>query len=66
MTVSDVVSLAVRKMTGTSLSLARSRRHTSKPSMSGSTTSSTIRSGLVAVASASASMPVALVVTAQP
>jgi hypothetical protein len=34
--------------------------------MSGSTTSSTIRSGLVAVASASASMPVALVVTAQP
>ena len=66
MTVSDVVSRAVRKMTGTSLSPARRRRTTSKPSMSGSMMSSTIRSGRPESASRSASFPVAAVVTAHP
>ena len=46
-TVSEEVSRAVRKMTGTSFPADRRRRHTSKPSMSGIMTSSTIRSGLV-------------------
>ena len=56
-TVSDGVSRAVRKITGTSLPAARSLRHTSKPSMSGSITSSTIRSGRAASACRSASLP---------
>ena len=66
MTVSDEVSLAVRKMTGTSFPPDRSLRHTSNPSRSGSITSSTIRSGRSVSACRSASLPVAAVVTAQP
>ena len=66
MTVSEDVSRAVRKITGTSLPAARSLRHTSKPSMSGSITSSTIRSGRSDPACRSASFPVPAVVTEQP
>src|SRR5215469_1973961 len=65
-TVSEEVSLAVRKMTGTSLPAARSRRQTSNPSRSGSMTSRTIRSGFVAAALRSASLPLTAVVTEQP
>src|SRR5215472_15118147 len=53
-------------MTGTSLPMARSRRHTSNPSRSGITTSSTIRSGRSASACRIASTPPAAVLTAQP
>ncbi len=66
MTVSDEVSRAVRKITGTSLPAARSRRQTSNPSRSGSITSSTIRSGRDASACRSASFPLDAAVTAQP
>ena len=63
---SDEVSRAVRKITGTSLPAALSLRHTSNPSRSGSITSSTIRSGRSASAWRSASFPLAAVATAQP
>src|SRR5690349_17164694 len=53
-------------MTGTSLPMARSRRHTSNPSRSGIITSSTIRSGRSASACRIASIPPAAVLTAQP
>jgi hypothetical protein len=65
-TVSEEVSRAVRKITGTSLPMARSRRHTSNPSTSGITTSSTIRSGRRLSACRIASVPLAAVLTAQP
>ncbi len=65
-TVSEEVSRAVRKITGTSLPAARRRRHTSNPSMSGSITSRTMRSGWLASARRRASLPVAAVVTEQP
>ncbi len=63
---SDDVSRAVRKMTGTSFPAALSLRQTSKPSMSGSTTSRTIRSGVVVSAWRMASEPFAAVLTVQP
>src|SRR5258708_1977107 len=50
--VSDVVSRAVKKMTGTSLPSARSVRQTSNPSLSGSLTPRTISSGSSAPAPA--------------
>src|SRR5690348_7810246 len=53
-------------MTGTSFPAALSLRQTSKPSMSGSMTSRTIRSGVVASACRMASEPFAAVLTAQP
>jgi hypothetical protein len=63
---SSVASRAVRKMIGTRPRWAPSRRATSKPSMSGSITSSTIRSGLKAPTAASASAPLPATSTVKP
>jgi hypothetical protein len=60
---SSSASRAVRKMTGTKSPSARRRRQTSKPSMSGSMTSSTTTSGGVREADSSAAMPVCAVAT---
>ena len=55
---SSVASRAVRNSTGVRLPSARRRRHTSKPSRSGSITSSTTRSGATAATASRASRPV--------
>ena len=60
------MSRAVRNSTGVWLPSARRRRHTSKPSRSGSITSSTTRSGATAATSARASRPVAADDTSKP
>src|SRR5919198_408728 len=57
---SSSASRAVRKITGTKSRLSRSRRQTSNPSMSGSWTSRTTRSGALSRADSRAVIPPAV------